>query len=74
MSSAIHFVTKDENYAAFVDGGYAHVCLCDWQFKNGLKLVRGNMTIYNSDGKIIDCITRLEFEVRYGLRPVRNGA
>ncbi len=70
----IRFISHNKEYATFNEGGYAHKCLADFTFRDGLVLKKGGMMIYDENNKVAECITKEEFEVRYGLCPVRNGA
>ncbi len=68
----IRFITKNGNYATFAEGGYAHVCLINWKFSTGVVLQPGYMTIRDENDKIVECISKEEFEVRYGLSGLRS--
>lgn len=70
----LKFITKNGDYATFEEGGYAHVCLIHWSFRNGVVLKPGNMTIRDESDKIVECITKEEFGARYGVSEMRSGA
>lgn len=59
----------------FPDGGYAMSVYFDYSVATGkhspaIEIKKGCVSIHDADGKVKECITKTEFEAKYGMPPV----